>query len=293
MKTIFAFMACAGGLFAGTTSCPTGPLTTLNSGASGVGVPFTSASTLSPLELSTINSGTTGFTSGVTAGGCFEVDQSFSNLVVQATGVTGANSYASVSSGDAAQAITFATMAGDSSSVSADHTNSFTVGTVGNGGAIDFVDYSNFGTTATPASVGVGQIDVTLSGVNIGAVAGNSIVISEVLCSNVSGTGSVAAFTSCTSGPGGTNIATSTMTFTSVDVVGGNITFAVAVPSLTSIAADFTVSLNWGGGGLTSFDTLEESFDSSITPEPSTFFLLAPALAGIGFLRIRARRRRA
>jgi hypothetical protein len=286
MRTIFAFLACAGGLLAGTTSCPTGS-TTLNSGASGVSVPFSSTPSLSPVELSTINSGTTGFTSGITAGGC--------NLVVQGTGVTGTNSYATVSTSDVAQAITFATMAGDSSSVSADHTNSFTVGNVGNGGSIDFVDYSNFGTTTTPSSVGVGQIDVTLSGVNIGAVTGNTIVVSEVVCSNVSGTGSVGAFTSCTSGsnqPGGTNVVTTTLTFTSADVVGGNITFAVAVPSVSSIAADFTVSLNWAGGGLTSFDTFEESFDSSTTPEPSTLFLLGPALAGIGFLRVRARRRR-
>ena len=278
--------------WANTSNCPTG-FTSFNSGAIGVNIPQSSTSTLSPVELSTINSNSTGFSSGVTAGGCFGVEQSFSNLAVNGSNQSGTTDYASVGNGTAGQSITFSSMAGDSTSSSADNSNNFTTSNstgVGNHGTLNFVDYSDFGTTATPSSIpGLVEVTVTIAGVSLASGAGNSIVVSEVGCSGVSGTGHTGTFTGCTTGanqPGGSAIPGNfSNTFTSSNVSLGQITFSVfTLPSnLTSIATDFSVTLN---GGSTAFATFTEAFDA---PEPSSFVLLGSALAGLGFLRFRKR----
>ena len=280
--------------WANTSNCPTG-FTTSNTGASGVSVPFSSGSTLSSVETGTINGLSTGFTSGITAGGCFATDQSFSNLLISAAGQTATNSYVSTGTSSAGDYITFASIAGDTTSASDDSSNRFTTlsvvnGGLGVGGSIDFVDYSDFGTTATPAGIpGLSALTITISGITINNPNG-SITVTAVGCSGVTGAGSAATFGSCAAGPGGTSLTPTTVTWTitQANVSGGVATLTLFnLPAgLTSLATDFTVTLNHDG---TSFATFTEDFG---TPEPSTFLLLGGGLAGLGFLRARRNRAR-
>lgn len=280
--------------WANTSNCPTG-FTTSNSAASGVSVPFaTSSSTLAPVETGTINGQSTGFTSGITGGGCFATDQSFSNLLISATGQNATNSYASTGTSSAGDFITFSSIAGDTTSASDDNTNRFSgvpvvQGGVGNNGVINFVDYSDFGTTATPTGISnLSALTITIGGISI---ASGSIVVTAVACSGVSGTGSAATFTSCAAGPGGSTVTPTTATWTikAANITGGVATLTLYnLPAgLTSLATDFTVTLN---GVDTSFATFTEDFGA---PEPSTFLLLGGGLAGLGFLRARRKRARA
>ncbi len=294
MKTLLVFTVCAGGILANTSNCPLGS-TMGNSGAPGVAVPSSASGSDTSITLAGINATSTGFTSGVTAGGCFNIDQSFSNLAISNGG--GTTGYASVSSGTAAQAITFSSQASVAGNINFDTTDNFSTagsGNIASGSAVQFVDYSDFGTGSAPSSVpGLAKIDVTISGINFtGTGAGNSIVVTEVGCFNLAtGAGSAATFTTCATGT--TLGGTSSVTITSANVTSGSFSFAVfTLPSnLRSIDTDFSDQLN-ENGGVTSFETFGESFDTT-SPEPSTFVLISTALGGLGLLRVWVRRRKA
>jgi len=233
MKKILTLLACAGGVFAGTTACPSGTF----------GVGFSSSAQLS----------------SVTDGGCVSVDQSFSNLAIQATGITSGDSDASGSGSDVAQTIPLSTVAGNAANASAD---SFVGG---------------FGATATPMP-SFDENLVTLSGVNIAAGASNNIVVTGVACSAVSGFASSAAFTGC-SASGGVNLGSTTLTFSSANGVSGSPAVPVQLPSSVSSISTPLISTSLG--------------PLLAAPEPSSFFLLSSALVGIGFLKLRGRRKSA
>src|SRR5579885_1055186 len=81
---------CGASAWANTSNCPT-----TNSANGGVQIPNSNINNdTTPVRLVTINALSTGFTGGVTAGGCFMTDQSFSNLAINGSGLNSGNTYA-------------------------------------------------------------------------------------------------------------------------------------------------------------------------------------------------------
>jgi hypothetical protein len=245
-------------------------------------------------HVNTLLAGSNGMTAatGVSSGGCLATDQTFGNFGVVASGTamttvpTGANVDAFTTSNPVAQDITFN---GITFSESA---------TFNNTGTVNITDWTQFGSGTAPATnAAVQEVSFVFTGVNLPAeIAGHdsSLTLAVTICENPTtvpggnNNTALATFTTC-AGTGGTLV---TQTFTVTNATGTAITnatetFNVPLISVKDIAIDATISL-LDNDAATSFTGFSEDF---LSPEPSTFILFGTALAAIGLLRFRARRK--
>jgi hypothetical protein len=306
-------LLCAPAGWASGTACATGN-TTITEGTNTVPIPQSNANgnrTSSELA-SNVTAGGTGFTSGNLTAGCFQVDQSFGNFAVGGGTGSGtqstADTYMYTTSGGAAQAIVFSDIADSANKSTNDTAVDYETNIHENGDAVtfQFVFYSNLGTSGTPnalaANEALAAIAIQLEGVTLAAGTGNNIEVSAVGCTSATNTLAVATnngglFTACagTGNPGGSSLTSIPLTFTSANITGGaggtlplGSLFSSSLAGIDQVALDISVTIDATGANNNEFTDLEVEFN---TPEPSTFVLLGTALAVIGLLRLRARRR--
>jgi hypothetical protein len=242
-------------------------------------------------NLTTINSEASGMTSStISTTGCGAVDETFGNFII--SGFTGVSTAPTLSNTNGwATASNFAQDLNSDMAASLP-TSGFTL-TTSTG---DLVFLTQFGTGASPTvNASLAGIVLTLTGVdlpdnNSGATNDSSIAVTIGICENATSAPS-ATFADCTAlgGTYASSTATITNTSGSTNISGATETFVLALPStIMDLAVDDTVVLTSNRVGPTSFSGFEEEFDA---PEPSTFVLLGAALAVVGLLRLRPRRR--
>jgi hypothetical protein len=248
-----------------------------------------------PATLATVNTDANGMSSGgatVSTTGCGATDETFGNFFVSGFSATGGDTTFTTATDSFATANAVANLYTVSGGVSLAAAGFDTTATeTGN-----FALLTQFGTLTGVKPVtndSVDRIELTLTGVDLPGqqFGGNtsSIEVTILACVGTT-TAPAATFTACTTGTAET-ITLTASNATGTAITGATENFILTLPTATSvISVDDTIKLTSNNNGAASFTGFDEDFES---PEPSTFVLLGTALAAVGLLRFRARRRAA
>jgi hypothetical protein len=258
---------------------------------------------------------------GAIGTGCFYVDSTFSNMsTVTDTGTYNGAAVQPSTSNIFLNAIGSTTSVADFTATSSDWTDNgfgtpttkfdYVAGTV-DGSGTTYTNGTDDYTTPTTGKAWY-ESSITLSlGTIADSGAGNYAQVEVAFCLNntaLGTTGACAAGTGSAYGSITIKDLNGTYSFTCVGlsgastsgcmtndfaVSGDTVTFTLPTPDLAISLFD-TVTLNQQAAGTVSLADFDTSFgQEEEAPEPSTFILLGSALAAIGLLRLRARRKSA